>query len=165
MITPLEVAQYEQLKAEQRDRMKIRDRLPYVTFVALGGAIALSVSGSGIVRSSVFLAVPLICLILGWTFLRNNDKIAEIGRFIRETYPECRWESYRFGINGRRRKKIIQLIVNLIQFVVIGYIALGVFWSSLNIGIMSGLASGVEVILLAILAVEFIRISDVFFIA
>lgn len=153
------IEQYEQLKAEQRTRIEIRDRLVYATFTALGGSIVLS--GSTAIGHQLLLGMPLVCYALGWTYLRNNRKINEIAAFVRTRYPEYDWEVYRLETNGRCRRKIIQLSVNLTMFVATGCIALWALWLRSGLGPATLTFSVLDSLVLAILAIEFIRSADI----
>ena len=161
-MSPIEVAEYEQLKSEQRTRITIRDNLIYATFIALGSAMAFSLSAGNTAGFTTLLAVPLVCFALGWTYLRNNHKIASIGRYIAQTFP-CEWETHRLLIKGRRRMKILQLLVDLTVFVFTGLFALGLYWGSSAIGAFPLVVSFTEVALLTLLASELVRHSDVLF--
>ena len=70
------------------------------------------------------LLLPWVCLILGWTYLINDEKISAIGKYIRltliEKIKECishhteiesifDWEIAQRNGRGHRRRKIEQL--------------------------------------------------------
>lgn len=156
---PLHREQYVQLKEEQRVRMGLRDGLIKTTYGALGATVAFSAAVNNPAGSLVLLVVPLVAFTLGWTFLRNNVKIMTIGWFIAETYPECSWETYRVEVTGRRRRKYLQLMTDLIVFVLTGQIALVLFWMQPQ-RILWDVVSGIEWVMLAVLGTEFIRSSD-----
>lgn len=161
-LSQIQIAEYEQLKSEQRTRITIRDNLVYATFIALGSAMAFSLSASNTSGFLTLLAVPLVCFALGWTYLRNNHKISTIGRYIAQTM-ECSWETHRITVKGRRRKKVIQLSVDLIVFVVTGLAAIVMYWSSNSVSFIPFGVSLVEVVLLILLAYEFALNSDILF--
>lgn len=122
-----------------------------------------------------FLILPCASLILGWTYLVNDEKIGAIGRYIRLTLVEkvkektghadveslFGWEIAHRSDRRRSRRKIEQLIVDEITFVVSGIIALISFWAlvpgtPLAINILGGL----ELLLLPILGWEIIVCAD-----
>jgi TRAP-type C4-dicarboxylate transport system permease small subunit len=155
----LRLIEYQELKAEQRTRMEIRDKLVYLTFVALGASVW---GGYNNHQPVVFLVVPLVCIALGWIYLRNNEKVSSLGRYLAVSVG-AGWETHRVGIKGRRRRKIIQLAVDYMVFIFTGYMALGLFWSSpLDDGAL-GIISLVEAFTLLGLAVEFGLAADILF--
>jgi len=83
-----------------------------------------------------------VCLVLGWTYLVNDEKISAIGKYIRLTLAEkikehtghtdvesiFGWETVHRSDSRRQRRKIEQLIVDQITFVISGIVALIAFW-------------------------------------
>ncbi len=82
--------EYNQLKSEQTARIGFRDNLLYVTLAAQGAIFSFTLINHS--KESIgyypFLVIPLVCLILGWAYLINDDKISEIGRYIRYELSE-----------------------------------------------------------------------------
>lgn len=150
------LAEYSELKNEQRTRMTIRDSLPYYTFAALGASLGFGLNNKSL--SIILLAVPLICYTLGWTYLRNNAKISEIGKYIAQT-THAGWETHRLTVNGRQRTHIMQLSVDLTMFITTGFIAIGIYWTT-NPNPLTFLTSIVELAMLVILGIEFVRQAD-----
>lgn len=154
------VAEYEQLKAEQRTRIGIRDNLVYGTLTALGAsAVFASTTSRG---GLALLVVPLVCVALGWTYLRNNAKISAIGRYLAGVFPDS-WETHRVSEPGRRRRKVVQLLVDVIVFVVTGAAALVLFVASGQGTALTLLFAAGDCLLLLLLAVEFVSNSDILF--
>lgn len=154
------LAEYEQLKAEQRTRIGIRDNLIYGTLTALGAsAVFASTTSHG---ALALLVVPLVCFALGWTYLRNNAKIAAIGRYLGQVFPDS-WETWRVYKPGRRRRKVVQLLVDVIVFVVTGAAALVLFLSSGKDTGFTLIFIASDGLLLLLLAVEFVTNSDILF--
>ncbi|MGK7930271.1 MAG: hypothetical protein AB4041_02400 [Microcystaceae cyanobacterium] len=82
--------EYNQLKTEQTARIGFRDNLLYVTLAAQGAIFSFiflhySTNSFGFYP---LLLIPFICLILGWAYLINDDKISEIGRYLRTELSE-----------------------------------------------------------------------------
>jgi hypothetical protein len=80
------LAEYDKLKTEQAQRIGFRDNLLYVTLGLFGVIIPTAISNA--TNYYALLVVPWICLILGWTYLINDEKISAIGRYIRLTLVE-----------------------------------------------------------------------------
>lgn len=165
--------EYEKLKDEQTQRIGFRDNLLYVTLGVLGAVISFAVSNKA--NYYALLVIPWVCLILGWNYLVNDEKITAIGRYIRLTLVEkikentghteiesiLGWEIAHRSDNRRRRRKIEQLIVDQITFVVSGIVALSAFWflvakPSLAVNILCL----IEFIFLLILSIEIVVYAD-----
>ncbi|XVQ82301.1 hypothetical protein ACQP2K_25965 [Microbispora siamensis] len=160
------LAEYEQLKEEQRLRIGTRDNLVYATLCTLG----LAVGGAmGMGRAEMLLLVPPACLALGWTYLSNDDRITAIGGHIRAVIiPELvrlglppaaifSWEPRHRGDARRRRRKGIQLAVDLLVFTGPAVTALGVTWTLLAPSLPLAVASAAELLGTALLALQFVR--------
>ncbi|SBW25307.1 hypothetical protein FDG2_4489 [Candidatus Protofrankia californiensis] len=134
----VDLAEYEHLKAEQLGRIGVRDNLVYATLAACGGVVALSFGGER-PRPAALLLLPPVCLLLGWTYVVNDQKVSAIGRYLRrvlgprlgagEQHESLGWETERYRDASRRRRKLAQLGVNLTLFCGSSVGALGVFWS------------------------------------
>ena len=134
------LAEYDKLKSEQAQRIGFRDNLLYVTLGVFGGVVSFAVSNPS--NYYALLVVPWVCLILGWTYVVNDEKISAIGKYIRyKLVDEIRnltgskdletifgWEIVHRSDYHRKRRKFEQLIVDEITFVVSGVIALLSFW-------------------------------------
>ncbi len=59
-----------------------RDNLLYVTLIAFGGIISYAMTAQS--HYYAFLILPWVCIILGWTYVVNDEKISAIGKYIRE---------------------------------------------------------------------------------
>ncbi|HEY9803387.1 MAG TPA: hypothetical protein V6D25_23790 [Leptolyngbyaceae cyanobacterium] len=139
-ILDIYLQEYDKLKDEQIKRIGFRDNLLYVTLGLFGGVISFAVSSKS--NYYAFLVIPWVCIILGWTYVVNDEKISAIGRYIRLTlvkkiqqetgHSELEsifgWEIEHRSDKRRRQRKIEQLIVNLITFVISGVVALLAFW-------------------------------------
>ncbi|MEA5488273.1 MULTISPECIES: hypothetical protein [Pseudanabaena] len=165
--------EYDKLKTEQAQRIGFRDNLLYVTLGLFGTIISFTVSNS--TNYYAFLVVPWVCLILGWTYVVNDEKISAIGRYIRYKLVDkiqehtgytdgetlFGWEIAHRDDKHRKRRKIQQLIVDEITFVISGIIALVVFWilvphPPLSITILSW----IELLLLIVLGIETLIYAD-----
>jgi hypothetical protein len=127
--------EYEQLKEEQRLRIGTRDNLLYAT---LGSHAVIAAGTVQTGNPLLLLLVAPMCLILGWTYVVNDNRITAIARYIETVItpalaeraepglPVLGWErAHRTG-RGRRGRKVWQASVDLLTFVVSGVVALGV---------------------------------------
>ena len=169
------LAEYNSLKSEQAQRIGFRDNLLYVTLGVLGGIVSFSVSGTTPAHSYALLVIPWVCLILGWTYVVNDEKISAIGRYIRHKLVDkikvhtgyadldtlFGWEIAHRNDKHRKRRKILQLIVDEITFVVSGIIALCAFWiQSSPVPTPLMLLASLELTCLMVLGVEIIIYAD-----
>jgi hypothetical protein len=167
------LAEYDKLKSEQTQRIGFRDNLLYVTLGVFGAVVSFAVSDPS--HYYGLLVIPWVCLILGWTYVVNDEKISAIGRYIRYKlvdkvkehtgYEDLEtlfgWEIAHRDDKHRKRRKIQQLIVDEITFVVSGAIALAAFWFLVPkppIGVT--ILSWVELLLLIALGVETFIYAD-----
>ena len=157
------LAEYEQLKTEQAQRIGHRDQLVYATLTAAGAAVIGAVQAH---TTALLLALPPVCALLGWTHLSNDDKVSGIGRYLRHHLaprlagvvgePVLGWETSHRDQRHRARRKVLQLAANLLTFVLPGAAAI--------VAVLAGqpavhhparwllLTAGAEVALLAVLA-------------
>lgn len=147
------LAEYNALKAEQKSRIALRDRLMYAALAALAATLALVVQPAG--RPHLLLLLPLVCVVLGWTYLANDQKISAIGRYLRGRLVPAlvasngaggalAWESVHRCDPLRRLDKFIQLAVDLLMFVVPSLLSTALYWA----------ADGVRADLLAVSIIE-----------
>ncbi|MEQ9550537.1 MAG: hypothetical protein RIM23_13070 [Coleofasciculus sp. G3-WIS-01] len=165
--------EYDKLKSEQAQRIGFRDNLLYVTLGVFGGVVSFAVSNPS--NYYALLVIPWVCLILGWTYVVNDEKISAIGRYIRNKlvnkvkehtgYGDLEtlfgWEIAHRSDKHRKRRKIQQLIVDEITFVFSGIIALSAFWflvAKPPLGVT--ILSWVELLLLIVLGVEMFIYAD-----
>jgi len=161
--------EYDKLKAEQTQRIGFRDNLLYVTLGLFGTIVSFAASNSA--NYYAFLILPWASLILGWTYLVNDEKISAIGRYIRLTLVEKIKEKSGhadveslFGWEIAHRsdpRQIEQLIVDEITFVLSGIITLISFWALVpGTPLAINILGGVELLLLLILGWEIIVYAD-----
>ncbi|WP_353933026.1 hypothetical protein WJM97_10780 [Okeanomitos corallinicola TIOX110] len=165
--------EYEKLKEEQAQRIGFRDNMLYVTLGVFGGILSFALSGKN--NNYALLVIPWVCLILGWAYLVNDEKISAIGRYIRYTLVNkiqeltgnadiesiFGWEIAHRSDKRRFRRKIEQLIVDEITFVLSGIVALLAFWFLVSQPPLAiNILCIVEFILLIVLAVEIFIYAD-----
>jgi fatty acid desaturase len=131
------LAEYQSVKDEQKARIGFRDNLLYVTLAVVAAVIAAAAQAR---QASMLLALPPVCVVLGWTYLVNDQKISAIGAYVRgELGPRLarlageesvfRWESFHRGDARRVARKVTQLVVDLLAFCVVPLSALAVYWA------------------------------------
>jgi len=167
------LAEYSSLKAEQTQRIGFRDNLLYVTLGVLGGIVSFTLSNPN--HTYALLVIPWVCLILGWTYVVNDEKISAIGCYIRFKLVDkiqsltgfadldtlLGWEIAHRSDRHRKRRKIFPLIVAALTFVFSGIIAISAFWLQAS-PVPSGLVllALLELICLVVLGVEIIIYAD-----
>ncbi len=165
--------EYNKLKEEQARRIGFRDNMLYVTLGLFGAILSFSVSGQS--NYYALLVIPWVCLILGWTYLVNDEKISAIGRYIRYNLVNkiqelnnntdlesiFGWEIVHRSDKRRLRRKIEQLVIDEITFVLSGITALVAFWFLVSQPSLAvNICGVVELVLLIVLAVEIIIYAD-----
>jgi hypothetical protein len=164
--------EYDKLKSEQIQRMGFRDNLIYANLIAMTGII--SIAASDTVRILVLLVLPMICVVLGWTYLVNDEKISAIGRYIRHTLSDkirdaikskdeslFGWETAHRSDNRRISRKRLQLIVDELVFILPGVVAIVMFWiNAPNFLLTLRWVAVVEAILLVILGIQIYIYAD-----
>lgn len=167
----IHLREYEKCKAEQIARIAFRDNLVYVTLAAYGAVIAFAVRDNHL----ALLILPWVSIVLGWGYLVNDEKVSGIGRYVRieltnrvaalcnVTKPEelFGWEIAHRSDLRRKRRKLEQLAVDMITFVLSGFAALAAFWV-LDPGSQYLLKAVVivEALLLLFLGIEIIVYAD-----
>ncbi|MFI6015024.1 hypothetical protein ACIBAG_40710 [Streptomyces sp. NPDC051243] len=134
------LAEYQSVKDEQKARIGFRDNLLYVTLAVVAAVIAAAAQAK---QASMLLALPPVCVVLGWTYLVNDEKISAIGRYVREDlgprlaalaepgggFQAFGWETAHRGDARRRARKAVQTVVDLTAFCAVPLAALVVFWA------------------------------------
>ncbi|MFD7691152.1 hypothetical protein [Streptomyces sp. NPDC059781] len=133
------LAEYQTVKDEQKARIGFRDNLLYVTLAVVAAVIAAAAQAK---QPSMLLALPPVCVVLGWTYLVNDEKISAIGRYVRDDlgprlaalaangsgFTTFGWEAYHRSDTRRRSRKRIQTVIDLTAFCAVPLAALVVFW-------------------------------------
>lgn len=119
------LAEYDKLKDEQHKRIAFRDQMIYISLGAIGSVFSFAVENPKYYIA--LLILPFIILILGWTYLANDEKISAIGAYIKiKLIPKIyssknhleieSWETHLKLDTKRKQRKIIQLFVDLLIF-------------------------------------------------
>ncbi|MER6081889.1 hypothetical protein [Streptomyces sp. NPDC001833] len=148
------LAEYQTIKDEQKARIGFRDNLLYVTLGVVAAVIAAAAQAK---QASMLLALPPVCVVLGWTYLVNDEKISAIGLYVRDElgprlaqlatadgdFSTFGWEAYHRTDVRRRTRKMIQAVIDLTAFCAVPLAALVVFWAG---GDRGGLLVGLSVL-------------------
>lgn len=162
------LAEYQTVKDEQKARIGFRDNLLYVTLAVVAAVIAAAAQAE---RAAMLLALPPVCVVLGWTYLVNDEKISAIGHYVRDDLgPRLArlaasgdegpatfgWEAYHRGDTRRRARKAIQTVVDLTAFCAVPLAALIVYWASEDTGALLVTLSAAEALAVAGLGAQII---------
>ncbi|MGA4996526.1 hypothetical protein ACPCB7_00705 [Streptomyces arboris] len=163
--------EYEVLKAEQKARIIARDHLMYATLAGLVSVLVVVLTADA--PTGAVLLLPPVCLVLGWTYLANDQKISAAGRYLRDelaprlaeltgTRPDevLGWEWAHRSEPGRSAAKILQLAVDLIMFVVPTAVAVVLHWTAATPGRVLSLVAVAELAAAAVLAVRIVLAAD-----
>jgi hypothetical protein len=163
------LAEYAQIKDEQRARIGFRDNLLYVTLAAVTAVAAVAAQTD---YPQLILALPVVCLVLGWTHLVNDEKISAIGRYVRTELasrlaeatnveePLFGWETYHRSDDRRISRKTTQTVVDLLAFLVTPFAALITFWCHGTDSALLVAVSIVEAAGLVVLGVLFLQYAE-----
>jgi hypothetical protein len=164
--------EYEKLKDEQTQRIGFRDNMIYVTLVAVGGVISFAMGSPD--KHIALLLVPWICLILGWTYLVNDEKISSVGKYIRTKLDErirqqmnlservlLGWEVEHRSDKRRIERKLLQCFVDEMAFCLSGIGSVFVYlYVSQPLQSIALIICSFEIIFLVGLGIEFITYAD-----
>ncbi|MEU5365478.1 hypothetical protein ABZ354_18735 [Streptomyces sp. NPDC005925] len=155
------LAEYQTVKDEQKARIGFRDNLLYVTLAVVAAVIAAAAQAE---QPAMLLALPPVCVVLGWTYLVNDEKITAIGHYVRDqlgprlarhaaaaddAFPTFGWEAYHRGDTRRRSRKTIQAVIDLTAFCGVPLAALVVFWADGKSGALLLALSVIEALAVA----------------
>lgn len=163
------LAEYDCLKEEQKTRIGFRDNLLYFTLAATTAVVAITAQSG---QSRLLLSVPAICLILGWTYLVNDEKVSAIGYYVRDRLgPRLGelasaqgavfgWEVYHRNVAGRTTRKRLQTAVDLFTYLVLPMVCTAAFWCSPEAQLLLLLASAGQTLALVVLGWQFLRRTE-----
>ena len=133
------LTEYSKLKEEQLKRINFRDNLIYLTLAAIGAIFSFSVQQPSF--TIAYLILPFLCIVLGWTYLRNDKKISQISVYINthlinslndlipqnEPKIENTWDQFRTKYNNRNKSQKFQMLIDLSMFSFSGCISIIAF--------------------------------------
>lgn len=163
------LAEYERIKEEQKTRIGFRDNLLYFTLAASTAVLAVTVHSR---QAQLLLAVPVICLVLGWAYLVNDEKISAVGRYIRDRLgPRLAeligargvvfgWEVYHRDDASRTSRKRLQTAVDLFTYLALPMICVTTFWCSSAVRPLFVMVSLAQTVALAVLGWQFLRYAE-----
>jgi hypothetical protein len=172
-IVDIYLREYDKLKDEQIARIGFRDNLIYATLVAIGGVLSFALADPA--KLHALLLLPLANVVIGWTYITNDQKISSIGRYIRSVLllklreasqePGAQFFGWEFTPRIEQQRlwrKLIQLVVNEALFVGSCLVALIAYFQLATApAALAGWIAGVEVVLLLVLAFEIGRSADI----
>ncbi|MFF4753539.1 hypothetical protein ACWD5R_10065 [Streptomyces sp. NPDC002514] len=132
------LTEYQTVKDEQKTRIGFRDNLLYVTLTVVAAVVAAAAQAG---QPAMLLALPPVCVVLGWTYLVNDQKISAIGAYVREdlgprlarladTDEAFAWESAHRTDARRRTRKALQCVIDLLAFCLVPLAGLTVYWAA-----------------------------------
>jgi hypothetical protein len=163
--------EYERVKDEQRARIGFRDNLIYATLAAMGLVIAAALRKDG--QLPLLILLPPVSLLLGWTYLVNDEKISAIGRYVGQELgprltalvpdsgPLFVWEIAHRSDPRRTSRKYLQLAVDLLMFCGAPLAALTVYWihGPWQLSVVG--VSLAETVAIVVLGVQIVLYADV----
>jgi hypothetical protein len=164
------LVEYERLKDEQKSRIMFRDSLLYATLASMATVIGATINSPRYIGLPLLL--PPVCLVLGWTYLVNDQKVSAIGRYIREELaPRLEtlvggdvvvfgWEVSHRTDRHRESRKLLQLTIDLVTFCVPPVGAIVVFWLRGGLTVALTVVSAAELVAVIILGLQIIRYLD-----
>jgi hypothetical protein len=115
------LAEYGALKDEQQKRIDRRDHLVYATLATAAAALAAADK-----LPAALLLLPVVTVVLGWTHLVTDVKVAAAGRYLRDDLsgrlsalagaPVLGWETAHRADGRRRQRRGLQLAVDMATF-------------------------------------------------
>ncbi|GAA0647421.1 hypothetical protein GCM10009535_26460 [Streptomyces thermocarboxydovorans] len=134
------LAEYQSVKDEQKARIGFRDNLLYVTLAVVAAVIAAAAQAK---QPAMLVALPPVCVVLGWTYLVNDEKITAIGLYVRDDlgprlarlapgsdgFTTFGWEASHRRDSRRRFRKTVQVLIDLTAFCAVPLAALIVYWA------------------------------------
>lgn len=163
------LTEYDRIKEEQKTRIGFRDNLLYFTLAASTAILAIALQSE---RPPVLLLVPVICLVLGWTYLVNDEKISAVGSYVRDRLgPRLAeltgahgavfgWETYHRDDPGRSARKRFQSAVDLFTYVALPMACVITYWCAPDIRPLPLTASLAQTAALAALGWQFLRYGE-----
>jgi len=164
------LVEYERIKEEQKTRIGFRDNLLYATLGSMAAVIAAALNAHG--RTDLLLLLPPVSVLLGWTYLVNDEKVSAAGRYIRDEIaprleliagadrPVFGWETAHRTDSRRRGRKLLQLGVDLSTFCVAPVAAVVIFWAYGPWSVPLVVVSLVEMAAVAVLGTQIVRYAE-----
>ncbi|HWS35711.1 MAG TPA: hypothetical protein VN408_23595 [Actinoplanes sp.] len=160
--------EYERLKEEQKTRISVRDNLIYANLASTAAVITAAVAAKG--HASLLLLLPPATVVLGWTYLVNDEKVSAIGRYVRDRLGPALnpggapgvfgWEVEHRSDPRRRSRKLLQVAVDLLTFAVPAFSAIVFYWANGPWHWPLLLISFAELVAVGVLAFEIVRYAD-----
>ncbi|MFC1436376.1 hypothetical protein ACEZDB_37655 [Streptacidiphilus sp. N1-3] len=162
------ILEYERIKDEQRARIGFRDNLLYATLASMATILAVTIQAG----PRLLLVLPPVSILLGWTYLVNDEKISAIGHYVRgvlasrlselsgEQQPLFGWETAHRSDSRRTSRKYLQLGVDLLTFCGAPIAAVVVYWVTADTSVPLLVLSAVELLGVALLVWQITLYAD-----
>jgi hypothetical protein len=167
------IKEYEKLKDEQRSRIEFRDHMIFLTLGANGAVFSFALEHSE--YYSALLILPFVCIVLGWTYLTNDEKITSISNYLRtklfvqiDQFSQTggseviySWEDFLKRDIKRKKRKVAQFVIDISLFILTGLFSItSYFFLSNTFRLDSILISIIEFSFLVYLAKQFFEYAD-----
>lgn len=115
IVSDWHLAEYNALKAEQRDRIKYRDGLFFAAFVFYGALGAYALQPSSPV--DIWLLLGFVAGLAGHMYQENEVKISGIRDFLKKEHKvHLKWETEIDSEKRRWVRKLFQTVVDILAF-------------------------------------------------
>jgi hypothetical protein len=139
------LVEYEKLKEEQGQRIHFRDNMRYVMLVAAGFVFAKASD-----MPFALLAIPWICLVLGWTYVANSRRVSSIRVYLKKTLADKVGTGYFEWEKEHQNDRARRILVDEITFVGPGLVALIAFPIGIGADVRPGWLVGLGWLLVAV---------------
>ncbi len=150
------LSEYNVLKSEQLERIKIRDTLIYISLGIFGAVFSFAMLESTGLRVEdkrvVLLLLPTISFILSWLYIDNDAKISHIGEYIKEeiipkidskipseigvaedTTVIFGWETYHSKDDKKNARKFLQWMTDILTFTIPAVVSIYLYFQAPSI--------------------------------
>jgi len=120
------LAEYNSLKVEQIERIKVRDNLIYLALGSFGGLFSFAIIQN---QFYVTALLPIVSFVLAWVYITNDSKVSQIGRYIqnhlsKQVNKELNvtdafdWENKFKTTSMRKIRSFFQFLTEVITFII-----------------------------------------------
>lgn len=127
------MSDFPSLKAEQIERIKMRDSFVNLSIVSIGIMISAAFA-SAVPRVEILLAIPWVAMAFGWSFVLNDVKISRLASYFASNQGPSNssnsgWEVWRRSYQRSwLESPIIGALVQLLIFVCPGLVSIVVYF-------------------------------------
>ena len=148
------LSEYNVLKSEQLERIKIRDTLIYISLGIFGAVFSFAMlKETGLNTEDkrvVFLLLPTISFVLSWIYIDNDSKISHIGEYIKEKLIPIfavskknsgndsnedavvifGWETYHSKDDKKNARKFLQWMTDILTFIIPAIVSIYLYFQA-----------------------------------